>query len=46
MADGVQARSEGLGKGSEFEISLPISSDGVKNVPLENTSPSREVRAC
>jgi signal transduction histidine kinase/ActR/RegA family two-component response regulator len=36
---GVQARSEGLGKGSEFVISLPILHDGVKNVSLENTVP-------
>jgi signal transduction histidine kinase/CheY-like chemotaxis protein len=32
----VEARSEGLGAGSEFEISLPIVGDPVKDKPLEN----------
>jgi signal transduction histidine kinase/CheY-like chemotaxis protein len=34
----VEARSEGLGAGSEFEISLPIVGDPVKDKPLENAA--------
>jgi signal transduction histidine kinase/ActR/RegA family two-component response regulator len=37
----VEARSEGLGAGSEFEISLPIMGNSVKDTPLENAPTGR-----
>ncbi len=37
----VEARSDGLGTGSQFEVSLPILDDPVKDKPLEDTPAGR-----